>query len=198
MALSDVQICNMALSHVGARAKIESLGEKSEEAVQCSIWYEFSLKQALEAADWNFARKRLTLVLHSQAAPEGQWSFRYVYPTDCVKAREIENPLGPDADAVPFEVETDDNGAKSILTDLEDAKLIYTYMQNNENQYSPLFVELLSWILASKIAFTLTGKRSVMIDAIAVAKDLTLVAPSSSLNEAVRRKPREAEWIRGR
>jgi len=215
--ISDTRIANMALSHVGARSSIESLEDEiSNEAEVCRLWYEFSRRQTLEGFDWNFARKRITLTKHSEDPPDGVWGFRYVYPADAVVARKLENPTGtvegqtgrwitdfstPEVrgDAVPFEVETDSTGkTKSILTNLSDAKLVYTFDQLDTGLYSPLFVEALSRALGSHIAFTLTGKLA-LANALAQSfQNAMLVASASSANEMVERPPRDADFIRGR
>lgn len=198
MALSEVQICNMALSHAGARSTIDNLNEGSTEARQCKLWYNYSLDQALESFDWNFARKRAVASLHSEDPPAGLWAFRYSYPADCVAMREIENKLGPDADAHPFEVEAAADGYKSILTNVEDATLIYTFRNTNPNTYTPFFVNYLSWIVASNITYSLTGKQSNVQNALSQVLNLQIMAPAMDANERVDRKPREAEVIRFR
>ena len=41
--VSDTGIVNMALSHVGSRSTVENFRtEKTEEAVQARIWYDYS------------------------------------------------------------------------------------------------------------------------------------------------------------
>lgn len=199
MALSEVQICNMALSHVGSRSKIESLTENSTEAWQCNQWYEYSRLQALEMYPWNFARMRAVLSLHAEDPPEGVWAFRYSYPNNCVVAREIENVIGPDQDAHPYKVELASDGeSKSILTNVEDATLIYTFDLTNPNFYSSFFVNLLSWILASNIGFSLTGKQAIVDRALGQVLNLQIMAPAMNANEEVKVPPRDADWIRER
>ncbi len=213
--ISTTRIANMALSHVGARSTIENLSEESAEAKQAILWYDYSRIQALEFFNWSFARKRLALTTHSEAAPEGVWGFRYQYPADCVVARELENPASgrfssgivrlPSSfvevrgDAIPFSVEmasTGDN--KTVLTDLDEATLIYTFDQQDVGLFSGLFVEMLSHLLAHHIAFALTGKRSIAVDELQKFQGLLQQAPAVDANEQVAQPPRDAEWVRGR
>ena len=197
--ISKVRIANMALSHVGTKSTIESLTEDSAEAHECDLWYDYCRLQALEAYDWNFARKRQTLALHSDDPPEGVWGFRYQYPADCVALRNIVNPLGPDADAIPFEVEMNDTGeTKTILTDMEDAVMAYTFNQSVTVMYSPFFVMTFSYLLAHHIAFSLTGKTKIRDTMIGIYDNLILTAPAHNANERVGKPPRDADWIRGR
>ena len=213
--ISTTRIANMALSHIGARSTIENLSEESPEAKQAILWYDYSRIQALEFFNWSFARKRLTLTVHSEAAPEGVWGFRYQYPADCIIARELENPASgrfssgivglPSSfvevrgDAIPFSVEMASTGKnKTILTDLEDATLIYTFDQQEVSLFSGLFVEMLSHLLAHHIAFALTGKRSIAVDELQKFQGLLQQAPAVDANEQVAQPPRDAEWVRGR
>jgi len=211
--ISDVIIANMALSHVGAKSTIEAIGEASTEGRIVDLWFEYSRRQTLQAFDWNFARKRIALTTHSEDPPEGVWGFRYVYPGDCLAARKIENPTAsaplvwiqnftePErrGDDIPFEVEQNAAGnQKTILTNLDDAVLVYTFRQVDAGLYSAVFVEALSWALAAHIAFTLTGKRSIAGDARVAFQNIMFEAPATDANERVEKPPREAEWIRGR
>lgn len=199
MSVSETTIANMALDSLGSKSVIASLTEASPEAKACKLWYDASRRQALEAFNWSFARRRLTLASHSDAAPEQRWNFRYQYPVDCIKAREIENPLGPDADAIPFTIELDDAATvKTILTDLDDAVLIYTSDISNTSLFSMFFVDTLSALLAARIAIKITGKRTLKGDMIQQYNSLLRIAPAHDANEAVGKKPREAEHIRAR
>lgn len=211
--ISPVLVGRMALSHVGTRSNIESLTENTAEAFQVNLWLDPARQQTQEAFDWNFARKRQALALHADAAPEGQWGFRYQYPADCLVLRYLENPTIPfpnaslnpslvslavqGADAVPFTVE-DSNNSKSVLTNLEAARAVYTFDQTNLALWSAMAIEGLSYALASKIAYTLTGKRSIAQDMIKLFFAVVRAAQVSGANEQVSAPPRDAEWIRGR
>lgn len=213
---SDVLIGRMALTHVGARSTIESLSELSAEAKIVNLWLPFSRIQTLEAFDWSFARKRQTLATHGDAPPDGVWEFRYQYPSDCVTARLIQSPLipptatsvtneslwasvlGSGQDAIPFAIEQSSNGTKSILCNLEQAVLVYTFDQTNYTLWTAQAIEALSRALASRIAFSLTGKASIANDQMRLFLALTRAAQGANANEQVDPKPRDAEWVRGR
>ena len=65
LQISETQICNMALSHIGTKSHIANLQEKSAEARECNIWFEYVRLVLLEGYDWGFARKRIALVDHA-------------------------------------------------------------------------------------------------------------------------------------
>ena len=205
--VSDTGIVNMALSHVGSRSTVENFRtEKSEESVQARIWYDYSRQLVLEAYDWSFARKRRGLALHGDVISEtstdplaGVWGFRYQYPADCIKARKIQNPNAPPDDAVPFEVETSlDGEEKTILTNLEDAVLVYTFDQQATELFSSMFVLALSHLLASLIGWSLTGKTQIVTTQFALYQNVLVGAAAADANEAVEPPPRDADWIRAR
>ena len=210
--ISPVRIANMALSNIGARSNIEDFSEQSAEARQTRLWYDFSRLSTLEAYDWNFARKRLKLSLHEEAPPEGQWAFRYQYPADCVNARSLENPTiistpinifqpvnFDQSDAVPFHVESSSDGSSnSILTDLPEATLIYTFDQEQTSMFTPYFVKAFSFHLASQIAIAITGKIALQDSMFEKWQFLVAQARSFDANQGVQKPPRDTDWIRGR
>jgi hypothetical protein len=204
--IDDVAIANMALSHVGASSDIESFTEKSTEAVQCNAWYDASRKQILAAHDWGFARRRRTLALHGDIISEastdplaGVWGFRYEYPGDCVKVRKIQNPNAPPDDLVPFNVETSLNGQeKTILTNMEDAVLVYTWDQEGTELFTPMFVQALSHLLASQIAFAVTNKRKIKLEQLRMYFAVLKSAAAEDINEGIEPPVRDVDWIRGR
>ncbi|KKN29916.1 hypothetical protein LCGC14_0839150 [marine sediment metagenome] len=204
--VSPVDIANMALSHVGAKSAIESLDEKTAEATQARIWYDYSRRVVLEAHNWHFARKRVTLALHGDTISEtstdpmaGVWGFRYQYPPDCLVARKIQNPNAPPDDAVPFTVEGSlDGKEKTILTSMEDAVLVYTWNLENTDMFSSLFVLAMSHLLAHHVAYSLTGSRRIKVDELKIFQGLVPLATGVDANEGVDPPPRDTDWIRAR
>lgn len=61
MTVSEVSICNQALSYLGGN-RITSLDDDSTEAQLCKDNYENLRDSVLEAADWSFAIQRFTQV----------------------------------------------------------------------------------------------------------------------------------------
>ncbi len=210
--ISKVKIGNMALSNIGARSSIEDLTENTAEAQQINLWYDFARGEALESFDWSFARKRLTLALHADDPPDGVWAYRYQYPADALVMRFIENPTNTGSveaintawdnngsDAVMYQVEVDDaKESKTILTNLESAVGVYTFDLQTTSLFSKLFIQTLAANLGYHIAMALTGKKDIRKEQYDRFLELLTFAPAANANEEVQKKPREAEWIRGR
>ncbi len=198
LVISKVKIANMALSNIGTKSTIESFTENSPEAQQSSLHYDYARAVALQSFPWSFATKRVTLATHADATTN-DYAFRYQYPADCFVAREIENPVGPESDPVPFSVEMSlDGSTKSILTDLDDAVLIYTFDQEIVDLFTPYFVRCLSFMLAHLMAYALTGKQSISADMWNQFRFLIGQASASDANEGQDLPKREAPWIEAR
>jgi len=91
MSLSKVDICNIALAHLG-EAAIRALDDPSRRARLCQTAIDAAIKTVLSDLDWNFARrlKKLHEVL-DVTPPAGYYA--YALPSDCVVPREL-HPRG--------------------------------------------------------------------------------------------------------
>ncbi len=195
--ISSVRIANLALSKVGDNSTIESFTEDSTEAGTTDLWFNFAREQILAAFNWSFARSRLLLAAHSEAAPV-DWGYRYQYPAAAIKVRSIIHPLGPDADPIPYEIELAADGTKCILTDQQEACVTFTGDVSNPSAFSPFFVETFATMLAAHIAFPLTGKVSLVKQLREEVVELIRFAPSMDAAEKQERPARDADHIRAR
>lgn len=174
---SDIDICNLALAHLGDNATIASLDppEGSAQAEHCARFYPMARDTLLDMHRWGFASKRA--ILSNLTMPWSTWQYCYGLPSDCMSAVAI---LGPDAAndvvaavrdyggtftwydaqqmaptiATPqeFVIETLSSGTKVIYTNQENAILRYQAYVTDTTKFSPGFVMSLSWLLASMLA----------------------------------------------
>lgn len=93
-----VTVNNIALAEVGNRTSINSLDDNTPAANVASLFYSPKTKALLRAANWDFARKQVTLTLFksvtvngvaSSNPPPSPFQYSYIYPADCLKARFI-------------------------------------------------------------------------------------------------------------
>ena len=111
----------------------------------------------------------------------------------------MQNAVAPPNDASPFDIELSVNGEqKTILTNVEDAIAVYTFNLTATDLFSAMFVQALSHLLASQIAFSLTGKRKIQTDQFNFYQNVLRAAMASNANEQVSSAPRDADWIRAR
>ena len=150
---SDVDICNQALGHLGAKNYITSLTEKSTEAKQCAQHFPGARRATLVAADWPFAGRRVALSLSGDAVDP--WAYSYALPTDSVRVRQV---VPQDSDEpVPYEMLLNDTlTASYIKTDLAGAYLDYTADVEATGLYPPGFVDAFAAQLAMRLAMPIT------------------------------------------
>ena len=71
--MSEVTICNLALSHLGDTANVQSIKppDNSKQAQLCAKFYYVARNSLLEMANWGFATKRAVLALVSDPLAAG-------------------------------------------------------------------------------------------------------------------------------
>jgi hypothetical protein len=157
---SAIDICNLALGHLGDTATVASLDppEGSAQAEHCARFYPIARDALLEMHPWGFATKRAQLAQLGTAWPE--WDYAYALPADALSIIAVLPPEASDDYSygalgyVPktFSCEIDADGAKVIYTDQETAVVRYIGHQADTTKFSPLFTMALSWHLASMLA----------------------------------------------
>lgn len=196
MAVSEVQVCNLALAHVGTKSTIASLDEKSAEAKACKLFFEPIRDEVLAAQHWGFAKKYQALA--DLGSPPSEWAYRYAYPTDCIEARYIVPPTKADAHP-PFEIGlNDDATGRTILTDIAAASLCYTARVTPAHLFPPRFVTALGWRLAAAIAPGLTAKLDIERKCMQAYQAALVGAETANAREGTGLTSPEAAWIKDR
>lgn len=144
--VSEVSICNMALSRIGAKA-ISSLDDpQSKNEVACVTWYANARDEALEYHPWSFAVARASL--NQQDNPLGDdYQYRYPLPNDYIRAIDL-----PDATTSVWVIE-----GGYLYTDDTSVLLRYVKRETNPTLYTPHFVKALAFRLAADLAMDITG-----------------------------------------
>lgn len=154
---SDVDICNLAMSHFGQDATISAIDppDGSAEAEHCARFFPMARDQVLEDCAWTFATFRTTLATLTNDRDD--WEYRYTLPANCIKPRILlpEGYTDSEIEGEPFEREND-----SIYSNAANATLIYTKRITDPTKFSPLFTMSLSWLLASYTAGPITKDAS--------------------------------------
>lgn len=167
MANTTVTICNRALSRIGHTILISSLTESRLEAEQCNLHFEPSRDAVLEDHPWSFATKRVELA-ELASVERTDWEYVYAAPSDMLVARHIVLPgtRNPASDSrIPYVVEANDAGdGQVILTDQEDAELLYTTRHTAVAVWPQSFVDALTWRLAIELALGIKKDRALAGD----------------------------------
>ena len=171
---TEVDICNLALAHLGDDATIASLSppEGSAQAEKAARFYPIARNNLLEMHTWNFAAKRGNLALTTNSLD--QWDYAYVAPADMMNPVAIISPSSQNDYATRMSAGDTPGGITSnyaptivagqytpqqfavkgtyIYTNQENAMLRYQAYVTDPSIFSPLFVTTLSWHLASMLA----------------------------------------------
>lgn len=151
---SEVSICNKALLHLG-EDPISSLTEASKAARLCNQLYADERDFVLRAHPWGFAERYVTLAVLADVTPIG-FDFAYQYPSNCIKARNIYQPVAGSAPINFRPVANDGLNRKEIWTSQEDAVLVYTVRITAVSLFDAAFIQALSYKLAAELAMPLT------------------------------------------
>jgi len=151
---TEVEICNLALGHLGDTATVASIDppEGSAQAEHCSRFYPVARDILLQAHDWNFSTRRIQLAQLSEV-PYG-WTYAYARPDGALDVFDIQLPETMDfaRESQAFVCEVDADGNDVIYTDVSNAVARYTMRVTDTTKFPPLFTLALSWQLAGLLA----------------------------------------------
>lgn len=146
---SKVQICNMALSRLGA-STITSLTDNTTEAKLCNTLFDDLADRAIIQGSWATTIKRAELA-RTTTTPEYEYSYEFQLPTDpkCLKVLDI-NESSPGTE--PYRIEGD-----KLLTDNDTIKIRYIGRLTDTEDYGVLLTEAVEILLASYLAMPISG-----------------------------------------
>lgn len=205
MGVSRVDICNRALSLIGAN-NIASITENTREAKQCKIFYDPCREDVLREHNWNFAQKNVILGLLDETY--AGWDYVYQYPSDCLKAIKVQDESGALSatstfsglsEQIKFEITaSSDLNRKIILTDQENARLVYTANVTNENVFDPSFTSALVYRLAAELVIPMKGKLNLRQAMLATYQQMLLHTQGINANEGNRKEDEYNAFINAR
>lgn len=169
---SAVDICNTALSLIGADALVSSISppDGSVEAGHCARFYPLARLAMIDLGLWSFTKTRAVLAEVDNVSQI--WTYAYALPADCINALRIlrpdsttnsismSDPFGSlypqvpsyfiaidESAGAPFEID-----GTVLRTNEPDATLIYTADITDTTKFTPSFVMAISYMLASYLA----------------------------------------------
>ena len=186
MEISEIDICNRALTEYLGVKPIMGFDEKTDAARVCKQNYAAARRDALAGSLWAFAS-----MWHAGVAlaldPKSPWLYCFTYPTDALRVFEIQRASEADP-LIPFEVTDRPDGVdgKMIHCNLSAPVFVYTRDKENPAQYDVEFVAALAALLAEKIAIPLTKNLKIKQTAMQAYVNLRGIALARSLNEGPR------------
>lgn len=202
MPSSQVEVYNLALSHIQSKSFVQSLTEDSIERKTCDVHFQNSMDVVLEDHDWGFASKYETLAVLKESTdtvpPPLPWLFEYQYPANCLKVREIQRSTDSEKE-IAFAIGLNDNNTGRVIhTDKSTAVARFTRRITNPNIFSPKAIVAVSFKLATRIEPSLVGDLKIKNDLEKHYLNSIASAQSSNFNEGVNRDEAEPELIASR
>lgn len=148
------QLINMVLARIGYPTRIGNLFEGSKAADAALDVYSQTRDAVMRTADWGFAEKIIAATTTGNTPP-APWSDEYVYPTDCLRMRNMFNSTYTANlnNPVPNLYTVGNNGtAKVIWCNIASMTLVYTAQITNPAQWEAAFVEALAAALARRLS----------------------------------------------
>ena len=216
---SVIEICNLALSHLGDTATVASINppEGSAQAEHCARFYPAARGMLIEAHDWSWATRRISLTpLVATIAP---WAYAYGKPNLMIRALAVLDPEASDDYTIPaafeteqayaplayapqpFAIETLPTGDEVILTNQANAVLRYIVSVTDTAKFPPLAVMALSWLVASMLAGPIIKGEKGAAEAkrcLAVYKEVLGMAVNADSNQPLASVRHIVPWINRR
>lgn len=166
MAISEVDIANMALLKVGAKPKINHLTDDSDNARLCNQFYAPVRDAVLRGHPWNCAihRKTITSLVDT---PDSDWDYQFQLPANphCLRVLQV-------GELKDQPVEWVVEGRRLLTNEGTSIKLKYIKRITDTNEFDPLLVDAIALSLAIKIAMPVSNDPK-MVDSL--IKELELI-----------------------
>lgn len=174
--ISDVIICNGALGHIGA-ALINSLDDTTANAIWCRTHYQTTRRSLLRRNRWHFAETRVNLSAE-ETAPAFEYAYAYGLPSNLIRISQYNGT------AVTFNTANIDGWmhfenfykieGRSLLTNDGQASIVYVKDVVDPTFFDPLFLEVFTYFLASKLASAIMKNHGMSRELFARAFDYIL------------------------
>lgn len=183
--MSEVSICNVALSRIG-EGTILDLAEDSKAGRNCNLIYATTRDSVLREHPWNFAIKRVELAL-LPTTPAFEFDFEHQLPADCLRI------LKTDDDLTPHRIE-----GKKLLSFNDSVKIEYISRITDTTQFDSIFTDSLSDRIASDLAFNLSDNNALSQFMFQRSKDKIKQARSMDGQEGTPRSIEADTWLNTR
>ena len=193
MNYTKAKIFNMALKNLGVTIGVQNSEQNDRNTSVLNEFYETAKEKVLSDYDWSFASAYRTLSLTLGQSLNPRFLYEYDYPNNCAAIREIvsENPN----ERIEFEVSSNENSQRVILTNKENARVRYTKLIEEETYLTPEFAFALSWYLAFLSAKAITGARVNTSDCYKIYVQMINEARAKDANEGYVKGVDECDWF---
>lgn len=154
-------IINAALGELG-EYRIESFDDESNLADLALRHYDEARDSTLELFPWHFSCVYQSLT-RLATAPAFRWAYQYSLPTDpyCLKVLETDKGSGTRWEIGAYSPAPGVDVQRVLFSNEPTVKIAYTARIEDVGLWTPLAIQVLIKVLASKLARPLTGQQSV-------------------------------------
>ncbi len=174
---SPADVVNLSLQRIGYPGRIGNIFDGSEAAKDSLDIYSQTRDDMLRDGDYPFASRSVAGALLKSAPvggyfppntwaavtyPAQPWKYEYTYPDDCLQLRACKPAVYfvPNFSPQPYTFAiSNDNGytpaRRVILSNVQDAMLIYTAQVTNPATWPPDFIEAFAAALGQRLAASL-------------------------------------------
>jgi len=151
MAISQVSICNLALSWLAGNLII-SIDDNINEAKLCKANYDLSRDAVLESIAWTFATKRYLLTPEVNT-PAWGYAQQFTMPPEIITVLEVSANSGEANGANDLDWRREGN---LILCDAAKVFVKAIYREEDPARYTPNFIQAFAARIAAEICIPLT------------------------------------------
>ena len=185
MAVTDVSICNLALTYIGA-ATITALADDTTSGRACNLLYADCLDFILRQHPWNFAIKRVSIAVDA-TAPIFEFDNAFALPADSLRILKVNTTYR-------WEIE-----AGFIVTDAATPlEVKYIKQETDETLFDMLFVKAFSAYLAYQMAEQITQSNTKIKAAYAWYQECISKAKTVDAQEGTPRTLLDGAWLDSR
>jgi hypothetical protein len=153
---SPVQVCNLALSHLGQPAITSITAPKSESEQVCALWYDVTRQALLREYVWRFAKHRANI--SRSGTPLFDWASAYTLPPDFLRLLSVKGTIEVHQTDY-YDIE---DGAILLQGNTATVPLRYIRDVTNVQSWDALFSILMSLTLALNMAYKFTLKKGLL------------------------------------
>lgn len=193
--LSQTQICNLALAHLG----IEPIGDISDAvpaANACNQYWIPCRDDVYSEHDWGFNKSQITLSVPANVTVQG-WCYAYAYPNNVSGVWTVFNPCDYERKwEIEFDLFYDVGTQLQILASNQPNAICEAgYIISDPTIWSPKFAIAFSRRLAAEIAKALTGDDTVALGQMSIYTALIAEAKRVGFNQQ-KKKPHQVHGYR--
>jgi hypothetical protein len=147
--MTDIDICNMALSVLGHERPITALTDQTKEGKLCALWYAQARKHVLLAADWAGLTRTSGVVAGVDDGSGRLFAYNQQFKGDVLRLR-AQTP-----DGEPAEIDVADN---AILSEEPELVFFCGYDSEDPDEWPQGVSDAVVCELAARMALSLTGQ----------------------------------------